>query len=91
MPKQAPSCSQQPRRPPVTLEARPPALGDPLGPRRAPSPLECRKEAAARLWCLPSVADRIALIHIRKGEDVLLVSVEEWLQTTAKAAESAGT
>jgi hypothetical protein len=29
----------------------------------------------------------------RKGEDALLASVEEWLQTTAKpkAAESAGT
>ena len=26
----------------------------------------------------------------RKGEDALLASVEEWLQTTAKAAESAG-
>jgi len=29
--------------------------------------------------------------HIRKGEDALLASVEEWLQTTAKAAKSAGT
>ena len=31
-----------------------------------------------------------AFAHIRKGEDALLASVEEWLQTTTKAAESAG-
>ena len=37
------------------------------------------------------VADPTAFGHIRKGEDALLASVEEWLQTTAKAAESAGT
>ena len=56
-----------------------------------PSSLRGRREAAATLWCLPSVADLTAFGHIRKGEDALLVSVEEWLQTTAKAAESAGT
>ena len=78
-------------RPPIALEARPLAQGYSLGPGGAPSPLRGRREAAVSLWCLPSVADRTAFVHIRKGEDALLVSVEEWLQTTAKAAESAGT
>ena len=77
-------------RPPIALWARPLAQGYLPGSRGEPSPLRGRGETAA-LWCLSSVADLTALCHIRKGEDALLASVEEWLQTTAKAAESAGT
>ena len=53
MPKQVPSCSQQPRRPPLL---RPSCLlrAVPLGSRGGPSLLRGRGEAPAVLWCLPS-------------------------------------
>ena len=53
----APWPSQQPTRPPTALEAHPLARGCPLGPRGAPSPRGCRKEATATLWA-PTQDDR---------------------------------
>eukprot|EP00964_Phaeocystis_antarctica_P121339 scaffold85010_cov36-Phaeocystis_antarctica.AAC.3 len=43
--------SQQPVRPPTTLESRPLAQGHPLGPRGAPSPFGCRRGPAAAPPC----------------------------------------
>ena len=37
--------------PPAAPEARPLAHGSPVGPGGVPSPLGCRSEAAAALWC----------------------------------------
>ena len=42
-----PRSQQQPMRPPTTREARPLAQGCPVGPRGAPLPLGCRREAVA--------------------------------------------
>ena len=49
--------SQQPMRPPTAPEAHLLAQGRPLDPRGAPSPLGCRREAAAMLWA-PTQDDR---------------------------------
>ena len=48
-------------RPPTAPEACPLAQGHSLGPRGEPSPLGCRREVAAALWCLRTVADSTAL------------------------------
>ena len=47
----------------AAYEARSPTQGRPLGPRGDASPRKCRREAAAALWCLPSVAHSAAFDH----------------------------
>ena len=69
-PKQVPSCSRPPVRPPTPPEARPLAEGcAPLwgSGLEWPSPRRGLREAAASPWGLPSVADPTAFGHLGRG------------------------
>ena len=70
----------------------PAGSGLPLSDREeSPRRLEAEERPRLCSGACPMSPIPTAFGHIRKGEDALLASVEEWLQTTAKAAESAGT
>ena len=50
--------AQQPVRPPTAPQAHPLGQRCPLGPREAPSPRGCQREAATALWCPPKKSPR---------------------------------